>query len=97
MKNFSEILKFQYAIKKITAKQRDIILLHFTTKAEKKINDPIQWRTEGMGVWGFKPPPPKFRSFDKTEPNSLFREKYIRNNLIRILVSLICKLNGTPD
>jgi hypothetical protein len=23
--------------------------------------------------WGFKPPPPKFRSFAKAEPNSKFR------------------------
>jgi hypothetical protein len=48
------------------------------------------------GIWGFKPTP-KFRSFDKAEPNPLFRGKYIRNNLIRIRVSLICKLSGTPD
>jgi hypothetical protein len=41
--------------------------------------------------------PPKFRSFDKAEPNSLFCGKYICNNLIRIWVSLICKLSGTPD
>jgi hypothetical protein len=39
-----------------------------------------QWRTEG--VWGVKPPPPP--SFAKAEPNSQFRGKYIRNNLIRI-------------
>jgi hypothetical protein len=39
----------------------------------------------------------KFRSFDKAEPNSQFCGKYIRNNLIRILVSLICKLVGTPN
>jgi hypothetical protein len=45
----------------------------------------------GRGVWGFKrhPPPPNFRSFDKAEPNSQFRRKYIRNKLIRIRVSLI--------
>jgi hypothetical protein len=57
-----------------------------------------QWRTAG-GVWGLNPPPPppKFRSFDKAEPNSQFRGKYIRNNQIRIRVSLICKLSGTPD
>jgi hypothetical protein len=36
-----------------------------------------QWPTE-KGVWGFKPSP-KFRSFDKAEPNSLFHGKYIRN------------------
>jgi hypothetical protein len=49
------------------------------------------------GVWGVQPPPPKFRSFDKAEPNSQFRGKYISNNLIRIRVSLICKLSGTTD
>jgi hypothetical protein len=40
---------------------------------------------------------PKFRSFDKAEPNSQFRGKYIRNNLIRIRVWLIYKLSGTTD
>jgi hypothetical protein len=59
-----------------------------------------RWHTEGVGggVGVFKPPPtPKLRSFDKAEPNSQFRGKYIRNNLIRIRGSLICKLIGTPD
>jgi hypothetical protein len=42
-------------------------------------------------------PVAKSRSFDKAKPNSLFRGKYIRYNLIRILDSLICKLSGTPD
>jgi hypothetical protein len=55
----------------------------------------IQWRTEG-GLVVQTPPPSKFRSFDKAEPNSQFRGKYICNNLIRIRVSLICKLSGTP-
>ena len=45
-----------------------------------------QWRTEG-GFRVFKPHP-KFRSFDKAEPNSQFRGKYIRNNLTRIRLSL---------
>jgi hypothetical protein len=54
----------------------------------------VQWRTEGGVV---NPPPPKFRSFDKAEPNSKFRGIYIRNNVIRIWVSLICKLIGPPD
>jgi hypothetical protein len=53
---------------------------------------------EGGGViGGFYPLPPKFRSFDKAEPNSHFRGKYIRNNLIRIRGSLIRKVSGTPD
>jgi hypothetical protein len=46
---------------------------------------------------GLTAPPPKFRSFDKAKPNPQFRAKYIRNNLIRIRGSLICKLSGTPD
>jgi hypothetical protein len=41
--------------------------------------------------------PVAFWSFDKAKPNSQFHGKYIHNNLIRIQVSLICKLNGTPD
>jgi hypothetical protein len=46
---------------------------------------------------GFNPPPPQIIwSFDKAEPNSQFRGKYIRNNLVRIRVSLICKLSGNP-
>jgi hypothetical protein len=55
-----------------------------------------QWRTEGRGLGGSNPLP-KFRSFDEAELNSQFRGKYICNNLIRIRVSLICKLSGTPD
>jgi hypothetical protein len=39
----------------------------------------VAYRGEGFG--GFKPLP-KFRSFDKAEPNSLFRGKYIRNCLV---------------
>ena len=45
-----------------------------------------QWRTEGGGGSN---PPPKFRSFDKAEPNSQFRGKHICNNLTRIRLSLI--------
>jgi hypothetical protein len=56
----------------------------------------LQWRTDGGGGVGFQPRPPKFLSFDKAEPNSQFRGKYIHNNLTRIRVSLICKLSGTP-
>jgi hypothetical protein len=49
----------------------------------------IQWRTERR-VWGVQPPPPpKFLSFAKAEPHSQFRGIYIRDNLIRIWVSLI--------
>jgi hypothetical protein len=57
----------------------------------------VHWRTEGCLGSSTPPPPPKFQSFDKAEPNSSFRGKCIRNNLIRIRVSLICKLSGNPD
>jgi hypothetical protein len=53
-----------------------------------------QWRTEGGRLKPF--PTPKFQSFDKADPNSQFRGKWMRNNLIRIQVSLICKLSGIP-
>jgi hypothetical protein len=50
------------------------------------------------GIWGVQTPPPhQILSSDKPAPNSLFRGKYILNNLTRIWVSLICKLSGTPD
>jgi hypothetical protein len=39
-----------------------------------------QWRTEG-GL-GCSNPLPKFLSFDKAQPNSQFRRKYIRNCLV---------------
>jgi hypothetical protein len=51
----------------------------------------------GVGGFNPRPLPPKFRSFDKAEPNSQFRGKYIRYNLTRIRVSPICKLSGTLD
>jgi hypothetical protein len=51
------------------------------------------YRVEGVG-WGVNPRS-KFLNFAKADPNSQFRGKYIRNNLI-IRVSLICKLSGTP-
>jgi hypothetical protein len=46
-------------------------------------------------VWVVQNPSTKFQSFDKDEPNSQFRGKYIRNNLTRIRISLIWKLSGT--
>jgi hypothetical protein len=55
-----------------------------------------QWHTEGV-FEGFKLPSPKLRSFEKAKPNFQFRGKYILNNIIKIRVSLICKLSGTPD
>jgi hypothetical protein len=33
-------------------------------------------------VWGVNPPPPKFWSFDKAEPDFQFRGKYISNCLV---------------
>jgi hypothetical protein len=47
-----------------------------------------KWRTVGGGG-GVQPLPPKFRSFDKTEPSLQFRGKCILNNLIRTRASLI--------
>jgi hypothetical protein len=41
--------------------------------------------------------PPEILKFDKAEPNSQFHGKYIHNNIIRVQVSLICKLSRTPD
>jgi hypothetical protein len=41
----------------------------------------MQWHTEGGGLGG-STPPPKFRSFNKAEPNSQFHGKYIRNCLV---------------
>jgi hypothetical protein len=38
----------------------------------------VAYRGGGLGLFN---PPPKFRSFDKAEPNSQFRGKYICNNL----------------
>jgi hypothetical protein len=35
-----------------------------------------QGRTQ-RGVWGVQTPPKLFQSFDKAEPNSQFRGKYI--------------------
>jgi hypothetical protein len=56
----------------------------------------LQWRTEG-GLGDSNPLPPKYKSFDKAEPNSQVLGKYIHNNLIRTKVSLICKFSGTPE
>jgi hypothetical protein len=56
---------------------------------------PVAYREKGS--LGVQHPPPKFRSFDKAEPNSQFRGKYTLNNLVRIRGSHFCKLSGTPD
>jgi hypothetical protein len=58
-----------------------------------------QWCTRwGVGVLKQPPSPAaKFLHFEKAEPNSQFYGKYIHNNIITILVSLICKLRGIPD
>src|SRR5215469_17360390 len=52
-----------------------------------------QWHTEG----GDQTPPELFQSFDKDEPNSQFRGKHVRKNLIRMQVSLICKFRRTSE
>jgi hypothetical protein len=48
-----------------------------------------QWRNEGGGLGVQTPPPPKFWSFDKAEPNSQLRGKYIRNCLVLLFIILI--------
>ena len=59
-------------------------------RPRRRWEDNIKISGVPRGVGVFKPPPPpKFRSFDKAEPNSQFRGKYIRNNLTRIRLSLI--------
>jgi hypothetical protein len=57
--------------------------------------DVNKWRTSG-GRFGVLTSNPEFWSFDKAEPNSQFGGKCIRNNLIRIRVSLICKIEQNP-
>jgi hypothetical protein len=42
----------------------------------------VHWRTPRGGGCSNFPPPPKFQSFDKAEPNSQFRGKYTRNCLV---------------
>jgi hypothetical protein len=52
-----------------------------------------QWRTEGG--WGVQPP--SLNSAVLTKLSRIPSGKYIRNNLIRIRVSLVCRLSGTPE
>jgi hypothetical protein len=51
------------------------------------------------GVLGAQPPPlpPEIPNFLQSRAEFPVPWKIHRNNLIRILVSLICKLSGTPD
>jgi hypothetical protein len=46
-----------------------------------------QWRNAGRGWLGVQTPP-KFRSVDKSEPNSQFRGKYIRQYTIPFLADI---------
>jgi hypothetical protein len=64
-----------------------IIIKHFTS---------VAYRGGGGVLRGSNPPSPKFQSFDKVELKFQFHGKYSCNNLIRIWVSLICKLSRTP-
>jgi hypothetical protein len=65
------------------------------TRSKSPISGVPRGRRTGFG--GFKTPQ-QFRSFDKAEPNSQFRGKYIRNSVIIIIrVPLVCKLSGTTD
>ena len=52
-----------------------------------------QWHTDERALGELTPPPcQKFRSFDKAEPNSRFRGKYIRDNLERMRVHSLFEL-----
>ena len=64
--------------------------VELVVKEKSRVHIWAQWRTEGgFGVFKLPPPLPKFRSFDKAEPNYQFLGKYIRNNRTRIWLSLI--------
>jgi hypothetical protein len=58
----------------------------------------MQWRTE-VGGWVFKPPPlpPEIPKFYQSWAEFPVPWNIHPNNLIRIWVSFICKLSGTPD
>jgi hypothetical protein len=81
--------------------------LHKTPKYPRRLTRQLEYKlmqdtgaVAYQGRWGFggfDTPSPKFWSFDKAELNSQFRGKYIHNNLLRIQVSLICKLTRTPN
>jgi hypothetical protein len=64
-----------------------------STRCRKGQLETVTYRG-GLGVQ--TPSPLKFRSFDKAVPNFQFRKKYIPNKLIRIQLSLVYKLSGTP-
>jgi hypothetical protein len=74
-----------------------VIIFESNYKNQRKGISPFIRGVPKGGLGGSTPPPPKFRSFAKAEPNSQFRGIYTRNNLIIIWVSFICKLSGTPD
>jgi hypothetical protein len=63
---------FRFPIKKSNKFQISSVLY---TSCKEQARDAEQWRTE-RGVWGVQtPPPPKFRSFDKVEPDCKSRGK----------------------
>jgi hypothetical protein len=53
----------------------------FSPVRRSGVHTAVAYGGEGFGGVN-PPPPPKFRSFDKAEPNSQFRGKYIRNCLV---------------
>jgi hypothetical protein len=72
------------------------ILIQICSLSPIPSSSPAPAVTYRGGFEGFNRPH-VFLSYDTAEPNSQFRGKYIRNNLIRIRGSLIWKLNETPD
>jgi hypothetical protein len=76
--------------------QLPIHVKYFKLKTLNEGSEPDGLADAAQGVYN-PPPPPKFRSFAKAEPNSQFRGIYIHKNVIRIWASFICKLSGTPD
>jgi hypothetical protein len=96
------ILLYAVGLERITTKHIFQCMLERTDVITNEVLEPITFFPVAYrgGVGWFKPPPPllpKFRSLDKAGPNSNLLGKYIRNNLIRIRVSPICQLSGTPD
>jgi hypothetical protein len=65
---------------------------HYCAAPQKTNQIPTDNSGVACGGGGVQPPPPIPKFWQ-----SQFRGKYISNYLIRIRVSLICKLSGTPD
>jgi hypothetical protein len=103
LQNFSQYIKsFMYLLHDFSLYPIDVLgssaweTLAFTMERrksrKKRLLGRIREKVRDTGAdrgGGGSTPPPKFRSFDKVEPNSQFCGKYVRNNLTRIRLSLI--------